>query len=176
KQRSEGPLSMKRELRVVMRDVAELEIALRGEEQRAGVLAREIKDLTALLERLEDEKREAEKQAMTSGHSLQQLDAEAAKTNERLAIYQRELQRLAGERDEQKSAIAVKPRTKLRSKWPAWRPSRNVGDRRPWRLNGSNCWSPKWLAGSRLCARRLRRRWQSTNNERARMSPWRTSS
>ncbi len=110
KQRSEGPLSMKRELRVVMRDVAELEIALRGEEQRAGVLAREIKDLTALLERLEDEKREAEKQAMTSGHSLRQLDAEAAKTNERLAIYQRELQRLAGERDEQKSAIAVKQR------------------------------------------------------------------
>ncbi len=107
KQRSEGPLSMKRELREVMRQLAELEIALKGEEQRVKVLAREIAELTSLLARLEDEQRDAERQAMTSGHSLQQIDAEAARTHERLATYQAELQRLAREADEQRSAMAL---------------------------------------------------------------------
>src|SRR5205807_6259764 len=45
KQRSEGPLSMKRELREVLRNIAEVETALRNEEQRAKLLAREITDL-----------------------------------------------------------------------------------------------------------------------------------
>ena len=84
KQRSEGPLSMKRELRDVLRMLGELEEALRHEEVRVLTLGREIKELTSLLDRLEGEKREAEKQAMTSGHMLQQLEAEMAKVNERL--------------------------------------------------------------------------------------------
>ena len=76
KQRSEGPLSMKRELRDVMRLLGELEQALRHEETRVMTLGREIKEFTSLLERFEDEKREADNQAMTSGHLLQQLDSE----------------------------------------------------------------------------------------------------
>jgi chromosome segregation protein len=108
KQRTEGPLSMKRELRELMRNLAELEIALRGEEQRVAMLAREIGELTSLLERLEDEKREAEKEAMTSGHSLQQLDSETVKLQERAAVCEAELQRLAGEQAEQQSCIAVR--------------------------------------------------------------------
>ncbi|MGE5206977.1 MAG: chromosome segregation protein SMC [Chlamydiota bacterium] len=108
KQRAEGPLSMKRELRELMRNLAELEIALRGEEQRVALLAREISELTSLLQRLEDEKREAEKDAMTSGHSLQQLDSEAVKLQERAATCQAELRRLAGEQAEQQSCIAVR--------------------------------------------------------------------
>jgi len=108
KQRAEGPLSMKRELRELMRNLAELEIALRGEEQRVAVLAREISQLTSLLERLEDEKREAEKEAMTSGHSLQQLDSETLKLQERAATCEAELRRLAGEQAEQQSCIAVR--------------------------------------------------------------------
>ena len=79
KQRAEGPLSMKRELRDVLRQLEELEQALRDEEMRVLTLGREIKELTSLLDRLEGEKREAEKQAMTSGHMLQQLDAEMAR-------------------------------------------------------------------------------------------------
>ena len=79
KQRAEGPLSMKRELRDVLRLLGELEEALRDEEIRVLTLGREIKELTSLLDRLEGEKREAEKQAMTSGHMLQQLDAEMAR-------------------------------------------------------------------------------------------------
>src|SRR5204863_2723070 len=93
KQRAEGPLSMKRELRDVMRLVTELEQALRHEETRALQLGHEIKDLTSLLERLEGEKRESEKQAMTSGHALRQIDSEMARVGERCEICERELAR-----------------------------------------------------------------------------------
>ena len=108
KQRAEGPLSMKRELRELMRNLAELEITLRGEEQRVTLLAREISELTSLLQRLEDEKREAEKDAMTSGHSLQQLDTETVKLQERAGVCEAELRRLAGEQAEQQSCIALR--------------------------------------------------------------------
>jgi chromosome segregation protein len=106
KQRSEGPLSMKRELRDVLRLLEELERALREKEILALTLGREIKDTASLLDRLEDEKREAEKQAMTSGHLLKQLDGEMSRVRERIAICERELQRLAAERQEQESLIA----------------------------------------------------------------------
>ncbi len=95
KQRAEGPLSMKRELRDVMRLLNELESALRNDELRVLTLGREIKELASrLLDRLETEKREAEKQAMTSGHTLQQLDSEMARVSERLNICRHELQRM----------------------------------------------------------------------------------
>src|SRR5436309_7290763 len=67
KQRSEGPLSMKRELRDVLRLLGELEQALRNDEMKVLTLGREIKDHASLLDRLEHEKREAENQAMSSG-------------------------------------------------------------------------------------------------------------
>jgi chromosome segregation protein len=100
KQRAEGPLSMKRELRDVLRQLGELELALRHEEMRVLTLGREIKDLTSLLDRLEGEKREAEKQAMTSGHLLQQLESEFSRVSERLQTSRQELQRLEVERSE----------------------------------------------------------------------------
>ncbi|MGB6387464.1 MAG: chromosome segregation protein SMC [Terriglobales bacterium] len=106
KQRSEGPLSMKRELRDVLRLLEELERALREKEMLALTLGREIKEHTSLLDRLEEEKREAEKQAMTSGHLLQQLESEMSRVRERITISEREIQRLAGERQEQESLIA----------------------------------------------------------------------
>ncbi len=100
KQRAEGPLSMKRELRDVLRVLGELEQGLRHEEMRVLTLGREIRDLISLLDRLEGEKREAEKQAMTSGHLLRQLEAEFAKVNERLQTSGQELHRLEAERTE----------------------------------------------------------------------------
>jgi len=108
KQRSEGPLSMKRELREVLRQLEDLERALREEEMRVLTLGREIKDFTSLLERLEGEKREADHQSMTSGHMLQQLDAEMARVTERMGISRAELQRLAAERDDQQSTIVAR--------------------------------------------------------------------
>ncbi|OLB21684.1 MAG: chromosome segregation protein SMC [Acidobacteriales bacterium 13_2_20CM_55_8] len=105
KQRAEGPLSMKRELREVMRVLGELEQALRHGEMKVLTLGREIKELTSLLDRLEGEKREAEKQAMTSGHLLQQLDSEMSRVSERLNTCDLELRRLAAERDEQEALV-----------------------------------------------------------------------
>jgi chromosome segregation protein len=106
KQRAEGPLSMKRELRDVMRLLNELESALRNDELRVLTLAREIKELASRLDRLETEKREAEKQAMTSGHMLQQLDSEMVRVSERLDICYHEIQRLNSERAEQEALIS----------------------------------------------------------------------
>ncbi len=108
KQRAEGPLSMKRELREVLRTIEDLEGALRDGEARVLMLGREIKELTSLLDRLEQEKREAEKQAMTSGHMLQQLDAEMGRVGERLGVSRSELQRLASERAEQQAILAAR--------------------------------------------------------------------
>ncbi len=108
KQRSEGPLSMKRELRDVLRLLEELERALREKEMLALTLGREIKEHTFLLDRLEEEKREAEKQAMTSGHLLKQLDSEMSRVRERIAISEHELERLATERREQESLIELR--------------------------------------------------------------------
>jgi len=105
KQRAEGPLSMKRELRDVMRLLNELESALRNDELRVLTLGREIKELSSRLDRLETEKREAEKQAMTSGHMLRQLDTEMSRVGERLNTCRHEIHRLASERAEQDALI-----------------------------------------------------------------------
>jgi chromosome segregation protein len=106
KQRAEGPLSMKRELREILRQLEDLERALREEETRVLKVGHEIRDFTASLDRLEAEKREAEHQAMTSGHTLQQLESEMARVSERLNVSQLELQRLAVERAEQEDVVA----------------------------------------------------------------------
>ncbi len=108
KQRSEGPLSMKRELRDVLRLLEDLERALREKEILALTLGREIREHTSLLDRLEEEKREAEKQAMTSGHLLRQLENEMSRVRERIDVIGRELQRLATERQEQEALIVAR--------------------------------------------------------------------
>jgi len=108
KQRAEGPLSMKRELRDVLRQLEDLERALRDEEMHVLTLGREIQELTSLLERLDGERREAERQSMTSGHMLQQLDSEMARVTERVSISRAELHRLAAERAEQESILAAR--------------------------------------------------------------------
>jgi chromosome segregation protein len=108
KQRAEGPLSMKRELREILRQTEDLECALRDEEMKVLTLGREIKELASLLERLEGEKREAEHQTMTSRHMLQQLDSEMTRIGDRMRISQSELQRLKSERSEQEVVIAAR--------------------------------------------------------------------
>jgi len=108
RQRAEGPLSMKRELREVLRLLGELESALRHQEGLVLNLGHEIKDLTSLLDRLEGSKRQAETQAMTSGHMLQQLDGEMTRVRERLETCGHELQRFGAERAEQQSSILAR--------------------------------------------------------------------
>ena len=105
KQRSQGPLSMKRELREVLQQTDDMERAVAAQEMHVAAVIREIAELTTLLQRLEDDKREAERQAMTSGHTLQQVEAEMARVRERLSTYERELQRVGEERAEQVAFI-----------------------------------------------------------------------
>jgi chromosome segregation protein len=108
RQLTQGPLSMKRELRDVTRLLADLENALRDEEMRVLTLGRDIKELTSLLDRLEGEKREAEKQAMTSGHMLEQLDAEMVRVEERLNTARGEHSRMMADREEQQTVIEAR--------------------------------------------------------------------
>jgi chromosome segregation protein len=98
KQRSEGPLSLKRELRDVLRQLSEMEAALQQDELRVAALGREIGDLARLLDRLEGERREADKEALTTGHSLKQLEAEMARVSERVRLCEREAQGIVSER------------------------------------------------------------------------------
>ncbi len=107
KQRSQGPLSMKRELRDVLLQMSDLERSIGEKETCIAVLGRDIADLTALLQRLEDERREAERQAMTSEHTLRQLENEMTRVRERLSTYEREGRRVGQERGERESFIAT---------------------------------------------------------------------
>ncbi|HZP21831.1 MAG TPA: chromosome segregation protein SMC [Terriglobales bacterium] len=107
KQRSQGPLSMKRELRDVTVQMMELERGMGEKEITIARVAREIADLTGLLQRLEDEKRDAERQAMTSEHTLRQLEGEMTRLRDRLATYESELRRVGEERVERDSFIGV---------------------------------------------------------------------
>jgi chromosome segregation protein len=112
KQRTGGPLSMKRELREVERRLDDLQHQIRRQEERVATLAREIRELTALLDRLDADARDAERQAMTSGATLERLDTELSRARERLATCDAERQRLQGER-EQTSAQAASRRQAL---------------------------------------------------------------
>jgi chromosome segregation protein len=106
KQRAEGPLSMKRELREVVRQMEDIENTLRGEERRCLTLGREIQELATLLERLENEKREADKQAMTSGHALHQLESEVERIRQRVEIAESEVRHVEQERSAVEAQIA----------------------------------------------------------------------
>jgi chromosome segregation protein len=78
-----------------------------GEKETSiAALGRDITELTGLLQRLEDEKRESERQAMTSEHTLRQLESEMGRVRERLSTYERELRRVGEERFEREGFIA----------------------------------------------------------------------
>jgi chromosome segregation protein len=110
KQRAEGPLSMKRELRVVEKQLDELEHAVRGEELKVATLGKQIAELTSLLDRLDEERREAEKLALTSGHSLEQLSTELRRGEEHLATYRAEMTRVEAERSDRQAFVAERER------------------------------------------------------------------
>ena len=185
KQRSQGPLSMKRELREVLQQMGEMERAMADEEMRVAALGREIFELTGLLHRLEDDKREGERQAMTSGHTLRQLETEMVRVRERLSTYERELARVgrgtqpAGRRSSPNKAASCRRRKnngvslswKCRPRRAVWKacacvatkpPSSPAKFGRSWRRwkNAAAERSPRYSASRRWC-RRSRRIWRS---------------
>jgi chromosome segregation protein len=108
KQRLEGPLAIKRELRDISRTVQALEEALRHEETRVQTLGREVADLSALLERLQDERREAEKRAHSSGVALTQMEAELTRTEQRLHQNRLEIDRIQQQQSGKQELLAFK--------------------------------------------------------------------
>jgi chromosome segregation protein len=108
KQRKEGPLSLKRELRELARLAGDLETAIQSEQSSVQTLNRELAELGKLLANLEEERREAEKQALTQGHALKQMETELARTEQRLNTYRMEFDRTRAERDEKSEIVAEK--------------------------------------------------------------------
>jgi chromosome segregation protein len=108
KQRKEGPLSLKRELRELARLAGDLETAIQSEQSGVQSLGRVLAELGKLLTNLEEERREAEKQALTQGHALKQMETELARTEQRLNTYRIEFARTRSERDEKSEIVAEK--------------------------------------------------------------------
>ena len=106
KQRHEGPLSLKRELREVLKLSTDLEREIANEQSKLQTLVRELAELGKLLRNLEDDRREAEKQALTSGHALRQLESELVRITQRLNTYRAEFERTRSERSEMESVVA----------------------------------------------------------------------
>ena len=110
KKLAEGPLQMKRDLREVQRQFEELARTLAAQEQSVAHLGTDIQGLTVLLDHLEGERRDSDQKVMTSSHSLRQLESEMSRVRERITGYERELQRVAGERQSRESFIAERQR------------------------------------------------------------------
>jgi chromosome segregation protein len=108
KQRKEGPLSLKRELREIGKIASDLEAAIRNEQARVQTLGRELTELGKLLSTLEEERREAEKQALTSGHALKQMESDLARTEQRLNTYRLEIERTRSARNDKEIVVAEK--------------------------------------------------------------------
>ena len=106
KKLAEGPLQMKRDLREVQRQIEALGRTLAAQEGSVVQLGAEIQALTLLLDQLDAERRDSEQKVMTSSHSLRQLDSETARVRDRIAGFERELLRVAGECQSREAFIA----------------------------------------------------------------------
>jgi len=94
RQRTEGPLSLKRELREVTRQLEVIEKTLGTEEQRTAKLTRRLAELERLLGELEQQRLDAEKQALTSSHVLDQLVAEVERNRQRREAFSLEWEQI----------------------------------------------------------------------------------
>jgi chromosome segregation protein len=90
RQRTEGPLSLKRELREVTRQLEVIEKTLGTEELRAAKLTRRVAELERMVGEMEQQRLDAEKQALTSSHVLNQLAAELERNRQRRETFSRE--------------------------------------------------------------------------------------
>jgi chromosome segregation protein len=108
KKSGEGPLALKRELRVIQKRCNELEQALQHEQAKVLTLGKEIQELTHLLDTLQEEKRDAERVVMTSGHALKQMEQEIARAEQRLNSYRVDLDRVSKQHDQKIEWISAR--------------------------------------------------------------------
>ena len=105
-QRTEGPLSMKRELRDATRQLAEIERAMQAATARVQSVTEELNRHVALLAQLQEEQRRAELEVMTSSHTMKQLEADLARAELRTHVCEQEASRLQIERAQRGAWIA----------------------------------------------------------------------
>jgi chromosome segregation protein len=108
RQRAEGPLSLKRELREVARQLEVMEKTLGAEEHRAARLARQLSELDHQLGKLEQQRLDAEKQALTSAHVLDQLASELERNRERRETLSREWEQVKEASAEKQAFLVAK--------------------------------------------------------------------
>lgn len=106
KQRTEGPLTLKRELREVCLQLGDLERALRDEEMKISMLSQEIGEMTVLLTRLEEELRTTEKEAISHSHALQQMESEITRAQQRMDSQRLENDRILSLRAEKETELS----------------------------------------------------------------------
>ncbi len=106
--RAEGPLALKRELREAQTRLEALASEIGQLEFTVATLAREIHDVTARLEGLQAERREAEREHANSSASLQRVEAEANRLERRLQEWTLQSERLRETRQQREEQIAHK--------------------------------------------------------------------
>src|SRR5260370_13160376 len=134
-----GPLGMKRELRALDAEIAQLE--KRGEEARAALetLVADLRATEQSLEEVKAQKQTAEREVYAAKHRHEQTQAELARLGMELTLCQRELvrirqgvenARLRAERAQHQLAAAATSRGEVAA-WSA-RPPKEVAEPRRW--------------------------------------------
>jgi chromosome segregation protein len=105
---SEGPLALKRELRLTEGRLAKLEAELALAENEAEALTRAIEELTAQTESRGEERRQAESEAANLGAALKQMEAEAPRIERRMQEWEAQAARNQDAREAKRQSIAGK--------------------------------------------------------------------
>ena len=111
---SEGPLALKRELRLTESSLARLETGLAQAEAEASTLTKTIEDLAAQLEARSEERRLAERDTANQGASLKQMDSETQRVARRFEEWTAQAARNKEAREAKRSAIDEKREEMLR--------------------------------------------------------------
>jgi chromosome segregation protein len=105
---TEGPLALKRELRVAESKLGNLEVALAQAEMEAATLTRSIEELTARLESSSAERRQAETDAANQGAALKQMESEVQRVERRLQEWTLQAARNKDAREAKRTSIEQK--------------------------------------------------------------------
>ena len=105
---SEGPLTLKRELREAEKRLDKLETALGQTETEAAALTRAIEEMTAQLEASSGERRQAETETANQGAALKQMEAEVQRVERRLQEWTLQAARNKDAREVKRTSIDQK--------------------------------------------------------------------
>jgi chromosome segregation protein len=105
---AEGPLAVKRELRETQRKLEVVEAELGSAEIKAVATVRAIEELAARLESLNDQRRQAERDAANQGAALKQMESEVQRIERRLQEWVLQADRNKVAREQKQGLIAAK--------------------------------------------------------------------